>query len=169
LHIFIESSVFVVPTLRLYEEPICSFVLTDFFVEFEKQKGPTPFDPRLIAIEKVKEDLKNDLLASLKANMCQHIETLMYKEVDRLHIEYEAKQKVLNEERLKTKRPETKQIFDFEEQFSNASGMGTKSVFGSNRMVKTRKFSKLIIFLVATQPKYSIYKENSQKERRWTR
>jgi hypothetical protein len=112
-------------------------LVTDFYVEYDASKEPIPIDPRITAVENVKEKLKNDLLQSLKASMCQKIETLMYKEVDRLHVEYEEKQKILNEERSKIKRPETKQIFDFEQQFgNNAAGMGTKSVFGSNRTVR---------------------------------
>jgi hypothetical protein len=75
----IEYGVFVVPTLRLSEGPCVSFLFTDFFVEIDKLKPSNVINPQLVEIEKIREKLKNDLLMSLKASMCQKIETLMYK------------------------------------------------------------------------------------------
>jgi hypothetical protein len=126
----------VLPKLRLFEGPSsCSLILTDFFLEVDTYALIQREDPRLKAIEDTKTRLYADLLATLNTNISQKIETLMYKKVDELHNEYEAEQRRLNEEKSKVKRPEPKQLFDFEEQFRNNSAMGTKSVFGSNRLV----------------------------------
>jgi hypothetical protein len=121
----------VIPTLRIYEQPICSFLITEFFVEIDHHQEPAPVNPQISKVEQVKDQLKSDLLTSLKSSMCQQIETLLFKEVDRLHAEFEIKQKQLDEEKSKLKRQETKQIFDFDEHY----GMGTRSVFGSNKVV----------------------------------
>lgn len=115
---------------------MCSFIVTDFFVEVDHANDPSCVNPQLKQIEKIKDQLQNDLLNSLKASMCQKIQALMHKEVERLHAEYEIKQKLLNEEKSKVKRPEAKQMFDFEAQFNNTTGMGTRSIFGSNKMVR---------------------------------
>lgn len=128
----LEFGYFILPVLRIIEHNVCSLLVTEFGDNPDRKAPSLPVNPQVMAIKQAKKQLKDDLLLSLKASMCQKIETLMFQEVDRLHAEYEVKQKQLDEERSKMKRTETKQMFDFD-QLSKNSGMG--SVFGYNQTV----------------------------------
>ncbi|KAI6187711.1 Histone-lysine N-methyltransferase [Aphelenchoides besseyi] len=133
-----EHGLFVVPTVRMFCNNSCSFILVNHYIEPD-QKAIMRKDPRVTAIADAKAKLRTDLLVNLNTNICQKIETLMYKEVDRLHAEYEEEQKKLNTMRSKAKREEPKQLFDFDEQFRSGSGMGTKSMFGMNSLWNANK------------------------------
>ncbi|KAI6192468.1 SET domain protein [Aphelenchoides fujianensis] len=140
-----ENAQFILPTVRMHLDYMCSFIIMEPFTE-TAPTPPTAKDARLTAISDAKTKLRTDLLVNLNANILQRIETHLHKEIDRLHAEYEENQRKESAMRSKMKREEPKQIFDFDEQFRNTSGMGTKSVFGSNwhseRIMTTKKIPK---------------------------
>ena len=116
----IENGVFIIPTIRFITDKSCTIIVKSHFVEID-EKALMRKDPRIAAIAAVKAQLRTDLLSALNANLCQEIETRMFKEVDRLHADYESTQRERDAERMRKKREKKERRAKWDDERSKPS------------------------------------------------